>query len=88
MNREFSYRELQKCAEREVALRRNVFRKRGITPERQEEIVKMEAIATYFKSLADDDELAGRNPDGQMFVEGKRGASHYAPLYEKKPGAQ
>ena len=86
MTREFSYRELQKCAQREVALRNNVFRRRGLTLEREEEIEKMEAIATHFKSLADGDELAGRNPDGQLFVEGKRGGSHYAPLYEKKPG--
>lgn len=66
MTREFSYRELQKCAQREVALRNNVFRRRGLTLERKEEIEKMEAIATYFKSLADSDELAGRDPDGQM----------------------
>jgi hypothetical protein len=49
----FSFRQLQKCAEREVALRKNVFRKRGLTPEREEEIRKMEAIAAIFKDLAD-----------------------------------
>lgn len=49
----FSFRQLQKCAEREVALRKNVFRKRGLTPEREEEIRKMEAIAAHFKGLAD-----------------------------------
>jgi hypothetical protein len=50
---DFTFRELQKCAEREVALRRNVFRKRGMTHEREAEIMKMEAIAAHFKTLAD-----------------------------------
>ena len=51
---EYSFRELQKCAEREVALRKNVFAKRGMTPEREEEIAKMEAIAVHFRELADE----------------------------------
>ena len=59
MSRGFTFRELQKCAEREVALRKNVFRKRGMTLEREEEIAKMEAIAAHFKDLADGYELAG-----------------------------
>ena len=54
---EFTLRQLQKCAEREVALRRNVFAKRGMTAERRIEIAKMEAIAIHFKALADDAEI-------------------------------
>jgi hypothetical protein len=52
----FTFRQLQKCAEREVALRFNVFHKRGMTPERKEEIAKMAAIAAHFKDLADGDD--------------------------------
>jgi hypothetical protein len=54
---DFSHRELEKCAAREVAMRRNVFRKRGMTPEREREIAMMEAIAAHFKELADLDDL-------------------------------
>jgi hypothetical protein len=50
---DFSHRELEKCAAREVAMRRNVFRKRGMTPDREREIEMMEAIAAHFKQLAD-----------------------------------
>jgi hypothetical protein len=55
----YTFRQLQKCAEREVALRKNVFAKRGMTPEREEEIAKMEAIARHFKNLADDADRVG-----------------------------
>ena len=51
---EFSFRQLEKCAAREVAMRRNVFRKRGMTEDRQREIMMMEAIAAHFKELADE----------------------------------
>ena len=81
---EFSFRQLQKCAEREVALRRNVFRKRGMTPEREEEIVKMQAIAIHFKELADSDELAGRAPDAQAFFT-LRDKTLYVPMYKREP---
>jgi hypothetical protein len=60
---DFSFRELQKCAEREVALRINVFSKRGMTPEREREIAKMDAIAEHFRQLADDEERAGARHD-------------------------
>jgi hypothetical protein len=46
----FSFRELQKCADREVAMRRNVFAKRGMTDDRRLEIAKMEAIAAQCRS--------------------------------------
>jgi hypothetical protein len=78
---EFSWRELQRCAAREVAQRRNVFRKR--TPERELEIAKMEAIAAHFKDLADDQEAAGHIADGQAFFELKNGGGFYVPLYER-----
>lgn len=81
----YSYRQLQKCAEREVALRNNVFRKRGMTPEREEEIRKMEAIAEHFKDLADGDEMAGREPDAQAFFTLRDGKTLYVPMYERKP---
>ena len=48
---EFSYLELQKCAEREVAMRKNVFKKRGMTPDREREIAMMEQIAAHFQEL-------------------------------------
>lgn len=82
---DFTFRELQKCAAREVALRNNVFRKRGMTPDRELEIAKMEAIAAHFKELADADEMAGRNPDGQCFFSMKSGKVVYFPLYERHP---
>jgi hypothetical protein len=82
---DFTFRQLQKCAEREVALRNNVFRKRGMTPEREEEIAKMEAIAVLLKRLADADEMAGRNPDAQMFLTMRSGKSVYAPLFHRQP---
>ena len=76
----FTYRELQKCAEREIAMRRNVFRSRGMTKTRLREIALMETIREHFKELADDDERAGRNPDGLMNVE--TGAGGFTlPLY-------
>jgi hypothetical protein len=53
MSAGFSFRELQKCADREVAMRRNVFAKRGMTDDRRLEIPKMEAIAAHFRMLAD-----------------------------------
>ncbi len=37
---DYSYRDLQKCAEREVALRENVYRKRGMNMERREKSSK------------------------------------------------
>jgi hypothetical protein len=82
---EFTFRQLQKCAEREIALRNNVFRKRGLTPEREEEVAKMVAIATHFKDLADADELAGRNPDAQMFITMRSGKSVYVPMFHRQP---
>jgi hypothetical protein len=82
---DFTFRQLQKCAEREVALRDNVFRKRGMTSEREEEIAKMTAIAAHFKDLADGDELAGRNPDAQMFITMRSGKSVYVPLFYRQP---
>ncbi len=56
---DYSYRDLQKCAEREVALRENVYRKRGMNMERREEILKMKAIAELLKDLADSEPRAG-----------------------------
>lgn len=56
---DYSYRDLQKCAEREVALRENVYRKRGMNMERREEILKMKAIAELLKDLADAEPRAG-----------------------------
>jgi hypothetical protein len=81
----YSYRQLQKCAEREIALRRNVFRRSGMTPAREDEVAKMEAIAAHFKELADADEVAGRQPDAQVFFTLRDGKSVYLPLYERKP---
>jgi hypothetical protein len=49
----FTHRELWKCAAREVAMRKNVFKKRGMTPEREKEIELMEAIAAHFRELAE-----------------------------------
>jgi hypothetical protein len=77
---EFSWRDLQRCAAREVALR-NVSPARH-TPERELEIAKMEAIAAHFKDLADDQEAAGHIGDGQAFFELKNGGGFYVPLYE------
>ena len=50
---EFTYREMEKCAAREVAMRRNVFAKRGWNDVRTRELAIMEAIAAHFKQLAD-----------------------------------
>lgn len=47
-----SYRELQKCAEREVAMRKNVFAKRGMNEKREREIKLMIEIADHFRDLA------------------------------------
>jgi hypothetical protein len=51
--RKFAYRDLQKCAEREAALRRNVYAKRGMTNERVREIAMMAEIAELLKGLSD-----------------------------------
>jgi hypothetical protein len=63
----FTNRELEKCAAREVAMRKNVFGKRGIGPKEEREIALMEAIAAHFKKLADqalaDQALAGPTGD-------------------------
>ena len=56
MSPEFTFRELQKCAEREAAMRKNVFKKLGMTVKRQAEIDMMVVIAAYFKRLADEEE--------------------------------
>lgn len=56
----FTNRQLQKCAEREAALRRKVYWRRGMNMERREEILKMEAIAQHFKDRAEIDEFASR----------------------------
>lgn len=50
----FSFRDMEKCAAREVAMRKTVYRKREMTPAREREIALMEAIAAHFKELADD----------------------------------
>jgi hypothetical protein len=63
---EFSSRQLQKCAEREAAMRRNVFTKCGMTDERRFEIAKMDAIAAHLKKLADDEAKAM-----QLVLEGR-----------------
>lgn len=58
----FDFRKLQKCAEREAAMRKNVYPKKGpITLKRMEEIEMMDAIAAHFKALADDEERRARN---------------------------
>ena len=49
----FTNLELEKCAAREVAMRKNVFAKRGIGPKEEREIAMMEAIAEHFKGLVD-----------------------------------
>lgn len=54
LSSDFTYRDMEKCAAREVAMRKNVFRKRGMTPDREREIAVMTAIAAHFKQLADD----------------------------------
>jgi hypothetical protein len=51
----YTFRELQKCAERELAMRKNVFSKHGMTVKRQAEIGMMEAIVAHFKKLADEE---------------------------------
>lgn len=58
----FDFRKLQKCAEREAAMRKAVYRKRGLnTLKHMEEIEMMDAIAEHFKALADDEERRARN---------------------------
>lgn len=49
----FTYRQLQSCAAREAALRKNVYAKHGITADRERELAMMLAIAEHFKMLAD-----------------------------------
>ena len=80
---EFSFRDMEKCAAREVAMRRNVFRKRGMTPDREREIALMEAIAAHFKGLADNGELAGAEPQGILFIEPRQGAGSMRPSHAK-----
>jgi hypothetical protein len=53
---DFTNRQLEKCAAREVAMRTNVFRKRGMTDDRRREIAMMEAIRDHFKAHADAEE--------------------------------
>lgn len=62
----FSYRELQRCAEREVILRRNVYAKRGMTPERAREVEMMVAIAELLKEFADEEP----DPERRQLFEG------------------
>lgn len=52
----FTHREMEKCAAREVAMRRNVFHRRGMTDDRRREIAIMETIAVHFKELADEED--------------------------------
>jgi hypothetical protein len=52
---EFTFRELQKCAERETALRLRVYAKQPWTENRERETRMMTAIAAHFKRLADDE---------------------------------
>jgi hypothetical protein len=47
----YSFHDLMKCAAREAALRRAVYKKRGMTPEREREIALMEAIAAHFAEI-------------------------------------
>jgi hypothetical protein len=58
----FTNRELEKCAAREAAMRKNVFAKRGIGPKEEREIAMMEAIAAHFKKLADEEAEDASNP--------------------------
>lgn len=53
MGQRFPLRDLQRCAEREVALRRNVYRRRGMTDHHQREIAMMQEIAELLAELAD-----------------------------------
>jgi len=65
----FTSRELQSCAEREAAMRRNVYAKHGMTMKRNAEIEMMQAIADHFKSLAEENTaLIGETGD---FPQGK-----------------
>jgi hypothetical protein len=52
--RVFTADDLRKCAERELALRRAVYLKRGMTPAREREIEMMAAIAAHFAALIAD----------------------------------
>jgi hypothetical protein len=55
---EFSYRELQKCAEREAAMRTNVYRRHGKgRPSDMREIEMMRVIASLMKDMADGQDL-------------------------------
>ena len=61
----FTARELQREAEREVAMRRHVYGKSDGSTGRtrtmaDRRIAMMEAIASYFKQIADADETQGR----------------------------
>ena len=62
MSARFTNAELANCARRELAMRRNVYAKRGTTPQREREIAMMEAIAEHFESLAADD---GKTKEGK-----------------------
>lgn len=48
----FTYKQLHACAAREVALRRNVYAKHGISADREREIDMMQAIAEILAELA------------------------------------
>lgn len=50
--RTFTYAELAACAAREVALRKNVFRRRGMTDMHKREIAMMVAIHEHLFELA------------------------------------
>lgn len=72
---EFSYRDLEKCAAREVAMRINFFRRRGMGESHRREIAMMEAIRDHFKGLADDDrdaDIARQRIAEGGFVEGDK----------------
>jgi hypothetical protein len=60
----FTNRQLQKCAEREAVMRRNVYAKHGLNSlKRMAEIEMMEAIGAHFKRLADLEEFGRNEPD-------------------------
>ena len=72
---QFSFRDLQKCAERELAMRRAVFAKRGMTEEHQAEIAKMSAIAEHFRNMADAPKPGptGDYPHGKLAADDRGG---------------
>ena len=62
---EFSLHELQKCAEREVALREKVYAKQGWTDKRDRELRMMRAIAAHFEVQAQLG-ATGDHPHGKL----------------------